>query len=160
MRLDARFAWSHPAHVIALGFGAGLSPAAPGTVGTLVAFPVFWFLGGRDAGAALLAAGAVLFAVGVWACEVTGRHLGVSDHGGMCWDEIVAFIVVLVFAPGGWPWQIAAFAVFRFFDIVKPPPIREIERRFKGGFGVMIDDMLAAAYTLLVLAIAWRVISP
>ena len=158
LRPDLRFAWSHPAHVIALGFGAGLSPVAPGTFGTLVAFPVFWALGGREAGAWMLAAALLLFAIGVWACELTGRHLGIADHGGMCWDEVVAFLVVLAVAPGGWGWQAAAFALFRFFDIVKPPPIRAVERRFKGGFGVMIDDILAAGYTLLLLAVAWRII--
>lgn len=157
-RPDARFAFSHPAHAIALGFGAGLSRAAPGTAGTLVAFPVFWLLGGRETGLILLGVTAVLFVVGVWACELTGRHLGIADHGGMCWDEVVAFLVVLAFVPDSLVWQIGAFGVFRFFDIVKPPPIRQFERRFKGGFGVMADDMLAAGYTLLVLALAGRII--
>jgi phosphatidylglycerophosphatase A len=90
----------------------------------------------------------------VWACEVTGRALGSPDHGGMVWDETTAFLLVLFFTPVYGYWQVAAFLLFRLFDIVKPPPIRYYERLVKGGWGVMIDDILAAFYTLLVLAIA------
>jgi phosphatidylglycerophosphatase A len=92
----------------------------------------------------------------VWACELAGRHLGIADHGAFVWDEVVAFLLVLAIAPEGFGWQLAAFLLFRFFDIVKPSPIREAERRFKGGFGVMLDDLIAAGYTLLVLALARR----
>jgi len=155
-RPRARFAVSHPAHFIALGFGAGLSPWAPGTAGTLVAFPLWWLLGGIEEPALLLGLLLCLFGIGVWACGVTGRHLGVSDHGAMCWDEVVAFLLVLAIAPGDPWWQAAAFFLFRAFDVVKPPPIRELELRFKGGFGVMFDDILAAGYTLLVLALCKR----
>jgi phosphatidylglycerophosphatase A len=157
-RPRAAFAFSHPAHFIALGFGAGLSPWAPGTAGTLVAIPLWWLIGGSYEPLVLLAVLAFLFGVGVWACEVTGRHLGVSDHGAMCWDEIVAFLFVLALAPAEPWWQAAAFFLFRAFDVVKPSPIRELELRFKGGFGVMFDDILAAGYTLLVLALAKRVL--
>ena len=95
-----------------------------------------------------------LFALGVWACSITGRNLGAPDHGSMVWDETVAFLLVLFFAPRYSLWQGFAFVVFRFFDIAKPPPIRYYERKVKGGYGVMIDDLLAACYTLLVLAFA------
>ncbi len=156
-RPHARFAFGHPAHFIALGFGAGLSPFAPGTAGTLLAFPIWWLIGGAYEPALLLGFLAFLFAVGVWACELTGRHLGVSDHGAMCWDEVVAFLLVLALAPPGPWWQAAAFCLFRAFDVLKPPPVRQAERRFKGGFGVMFDDLIAAGYTLLVLAIVKRV---
>ena len=158
-RPRARFAFSHLAHFIALGFGAGLSPVAPGTAGTLLAFPLWWLFGGgwaRDP-LLLLSALTVLFLVGVWACAQTGRHLGVADHGAMCWDETVAFLLVLALVPADPWWQAAAFVLFRFFDVVKPPPIRQVETRFKGGFGVMIDDILAAGYTLLLLAVAKRI---
>jgi phosphatidylglycerophosphatase A len=94
----------------------------------------------------------VLFLLGIWACEVTGRHLGVADHGAMVWDEIAAFLAVLAVVPGEPAWQAAAFILFRLFDIAKPPPIRYFERRYRGGFGVMFDDLLAAGYTALVLA--------
>jgi phosphatidylglycerophosphatase A len=144
---------AHVSHCIALGFGSGLSPLAPGTVGTLwswLAFavadrwlePVHW--------AIVLP---LAFLLGIWACERTARDLGVADHGAMVWDEIVAFWLVLLFVPGGWLAQFGAFVLFRFFDIVKPPPIRHYDKRLKSGFGVMFDDLLAALYTLLVLAI-------
>jgi len=156
-RPTVRFTFSHPAHFIALGFGAGLSPFAPGTAGTLLAFPLWWLIQGDYEPLALLGGLAVLYAIGVWACGVTGRNLGVSDHGAMCWDEVVAFLLVLAIAPDDPWWQAAAFFLFRAFDVVKPPPIRQLEMRFKGGFGVMFDDILAAGYTLLVLALVKRV---
>jgi phosphatidylglycerophosphatase A len=146
------FAFSHPAHAIALGGGAGLAPVAPGTAGTLVAWPLGWILTGVLSPAALLPILLALFLLGVWACELTGRHLGVSDHGAMVWDEIVAFLLMLAILPRELAWQGAAFVLFRAFDIAKPPPIGWLERRFRGGFGVMIDDLLAAGMALLVLA--------
>jgi phosphatidylglycerophosphatase A len=159
-RPSARFAFTHPAHFIAFGFGAGLSPFAPGTAGTLLAFPIWWLAGGALEPLPLFGALALSFAVGVWACGVTGRHLGVADHGAMCWDEVVAFLLILALAPQEPAWQAAAFFLFRGFDVVKPPPIRQLERRMKGGFGVMFDDILAAGYTLLVLALAKRFLFP
>jgi len=152
------FAYSHPAHFIALGAGAGLSPWAPGTAGTLAAFPLWWLLAGVEDPALLLALLLFLFGIGVWACGVTGRHLGIADHGAMCWDEVVAFLLVLALTPDDPWWQGAAFFLFRAFDVVKPSPIRELESRFKGGFGVMFDDVLAAGYTLLVLAVVKRIL--
>ncbi len=157
-RPTAKFAFSHPAHIIALGFGAGLSPWAPGTAGTLLAIPLWWLLIGSGFEPLLmLGLLALLFALGVWACGVTGRNLGVADHGAMCWDEVVAFLLVLALIPDDPWWQVAAFFLFRAFDVVKPPPIRQLEMRFKGGFGVMFDDLLAAGYTLLVLAVCKRI---
>lgn len=156
LRPGFRFVFSHPAHFIAFGFGAGLSPFAPGTAGTLVGFPLFWLVGTRYSPWEVLVLVAVLFGIGVWACGITGRNLGIADHGGMCWDEIVAFLLILEIAPEGLYWQVAAFFLFRVFDVVKPSPIRELEKRMKGGFGVMFDDILAAGYTLLALAIIKR----
>ncbi len=98
----------------------------------------------------------LLFALGIWACGVTGRHLGVHDHGAMVWDEVVAFLLVLCILPRELGWQIAGFVLFRAFDIAKPPPIRSFERRYQGGFGAMFDDLLAAGYTLVVLALVRR----
>lgn len=144
------------AHAIALGFGAGRAPFAPGTFGTLLAWPVGWAIGGAHPGL-LLAVVAALFVLGVWACGVTGRDLRAHDDGAMVWDEFVAFLLVLVIVPREFAWQAAAFVLFRAFDIAKPAPIRWLERRFAGGFGVMIDDLLAAGYTLLALALAKRV---
>ena len=150
------FALSHPAHLVAFGFGAGLSPWAPGTIGTLVAWPVGWLLAEAYPPAVLLGVILALFAVGVWACSVTGRRLGVHDHQGMVWDEIVAFLLIAAVLPRSFFWQLAGFVAFRFFDILKPPPIRWFERRYQGGFGVMGDDILAAGYALLVLAVVKR----
>ena len=158
VRPPAHFAFSHPAHVVALGFGAGLAPVAPGTMGTLLGWAIGWVLGGFHAGLVLLAA-LLFFLAGLWACDITGRHLGVHDHRAMVWDEVVAFLLVIAIIPPELGWQLAAFVVFRFFDILKPPPIRHFERRYGGGFGVMFDDLVAAGYTLLVLAAAKRLLS-
>jgi phosphatidylglycerophosphatase A len=155
LRPRASFAFSHPAHAVAFGFGAGLAPLAPGTAGTALGWAIGWALGALHP-ALFLSLVVALFLVGLWACELTGRDLGAADHGAMVWDEVVAFLLVLSLAPRELAWQAAAFALFRFFDIAKPPPIRSLERRFGGGFGVMLDDVVAAAYTLLVLAVAKR----
>jgi phosphatidylglycerophosphatase A len=157
LRPGAGFLLAHPAHFIALGFGSGLSPVAPGTVGTLVGFPVFWFTSDLLAPygpLAMLALIAAMFLLGVWACARTGRDLGVADHSGMNWDEIVAFQLVLLLAPQAWQWQTFAFLAFRFFDVVKPPPIRQADSRLKGGLGVMFDDILAAFYAVLAMAVS------
>jgi phosphatidylglycerophosphatase A len=154
-RPSAGFAFSHPAHFIALGFGAGLARFAPGTFGTLLAWPVGWALGGAHAAVAIGLV-AALFVLGVWACGVTGRDLGAHDHGSMVWDEFVAFLLVLAVLPREIAWLSAGFVLFRALDIAKPLPIRWFERRYRGGFGVMFDDLLAAGYTLLALALAKR----
>ncbi|WP_028310194.1 phosphatidylglycerophosphatase A family protein [Derxia gummosa] len=165
---DWRFMLASVWHVIAFGFGSGLARKAPGTWGSMFgwftfvvidrALPVFadgrWF-------ALTVLAG---FALGVAACGITGRRLGVSDHGAMVWDEILAVWCVLAFLPTRFWWQAAGVAAFRLFDIWKPGPIRALDRRIKGGtlvngFGVMIDDLLAAAFALLLLAIARRLLS-
>jgi phosphatidylglycerophosphatase A len=157
-RPSAGFLFSHPAHFIALGFGTGLVPFAPGTVGTLLAFPLYAVLVRWIDPIGILVLLPALFAIGVWACGRTGQGLGAADHSGMNWDEIVAFMLVLVFTPAGLVWQVAAFGAFRLFDIVKPPPIRYLDRTVKGGLGVMLDDVLAAFYALLLLAVAKFVI--
>jgi phosphatidylglycerophosphatase A len=149
---------SRPAHFIAFGFGAGLMPFAPGTWGTLVAFPIYWLVGPQIEPIEFLLAIVALFALGVWACGATGRALGVPDHGGMVWDEVVAFLLVLFLVPASWQWQTAGFVLFRLFDILKPPPIRYYDRTFKSGFGVMLDDLVAAFYTLIVIAVAARLL--
>ncbi len=148
-----QFILSHPAHFFAFGFGSGLFPRSPGTAGTLIAFPIYWLVAPwvSDAVFILILVGA--FAAGVWICGKTGEALGDADYGGIVWDEIVAFLLVLIFTPAGLLWQILAFSLFRFFDIVKPPPIRYFDSNWHGGLGVMFDDLLAAGYTLLCLAL-------
>jgi phosphatidylglycerophosphatase A len=154
-RPSARWVFSHPAHIIAFGFGLGLIPVAPGTFGTLLALPMHAWLAPRLGDQAFAALLSVMFLLGVWACQLTGRRLGVHDHGGMVWDETVAFLIVLYFTPAAPAWQACAFVLFRLFDIVKPIPIRHFDRTIRNGFGVMFDDLLAAFYTLLCLA-AWK----
>jgi len=151
------FLLRHPAHFVALGFGAGLSPVAPGTAGTLVALPIAWWLHAYAGTAGWLAAIAAITVVGTACAQVTARDLGVVDHGSIVIDEIAAFLLVLFFA-GADPWRVVlAFALFRFFDIVKPPPVRQIDRATKNAIGVMADDFAAAGYTLVVLAIGTRI---
>jgi phosphatidylglycerophosphatase A len=153
------FVYRHPAHCIAFAGGIGLIPFAPGTFGTLLAIPLFHGLQPHLEAWTFLVVVIALFWLGVWACAVTGRALGAADHGGMVWDEVVAFLLVLFFVPAGGYWQAFAFVVFRFFDIFKPPPIRYYDRTLKNGFGVMWDDLIAAAYALLVIAAAYALIS-
>lgn len=153
VRPSMRFLLSHPAHLLSFGFGSGLARRAPGTFGTLVAFPIYWFLAPRLSDAMFILVLIWAFAIGVWVCDITGKALGVADYGGIVWDEIVAFLLVLFLTPPGWEWSLLAFALFRFFDIVKPPPIRHFDSNWHGGLGVMFDDLLAAGYALLCLAI-------
>lgn len=159
LRPSASFTFAHPAHAIALGFGAGLAPRGPGTAGTLAAWAIGWLVLAYAPPILLLACTPALFLLGIWACGVTGRHLGVPDHGAMVWDEMVAFLLVLALVPAEPAWQAAAFVLFRVFDIAKPPPIRAFERRWHGGLGVMFDDLLAAAYALAALALLKRVLA-
>lgn len=147
---DRAFLLRHPAHFLALGFGSGLAPKAPGTFGTLAGLPLFYALMQLPE-ASHLAVIALLFALGVAVCGITGRALGVADHGGIVWDEIVAMLLVLEFTPHAPLWWAAAFLLFRLFDIWKPFPIRQCDARLKGGFGVMFDDLLAAGYAILAL---------
>lgn len=152
-RPDLRFLLAHPAHFIALGFGAGLAPRAPGTFGTLAALALYWALA-PFVPALLIAFLAVpLFLLGIWACEVTGRALGDADAGCIVWDEIVAFLPLAALASKSLLMQALAFALFRLFDIWKPFPIRQVERRVGGGFGAMLDDLFAAAYTYVVITV-------
>ena len=160
-----RWVLGHPARIIAFGAGSGLLKPGPGTWGTLFAWITFapmaaWFQGVAGLpGAAILALPVAAFLLGIWACGRAARDLGIADPGGIVWDEVAAFWLVLALmpaGPGAWGAQLAAFGLFRFFDIVKPPPIRQFDANLKGGFGVMFDDLLAAFYTLLVIALWTR----
>ena len=154
--VDSRFEFGHPAHFIAFGFGSGLAPVAPGTFGSLVGIPLtLWLLPAYgDLGFGLILAGE--FAIGVWACDVTGKRLGVADFGGIVWDEVVAMMLILWFVPLQPWWILCAFLLFRLFDIIKLPPARQIDSHWKSGLGVMSDDIAAAVHTLIVLAILQR----
>jgi len=139
--------------ILAFGLGSGLLRPAPGTWGTLLAWGLWVGLLHRMPDLYALIFLLAAFALGCVACERTGRAMGVSDHGGMVWDEMVAFWLVLWLSPDSVFAQAVAFVLFRGFDIMKPQPIRYFDARLKGGFGVMWDDLLAAAYSLLVMAV-------
>ncbi|NYT75429.1 phosphatidylglycerophosphatase A [Alcaligenaceae bacterium] len=142
--------------IVAFGFGSGLLRPAPGTWGTLAGW-LLWFVAVSRLPDTLI--GVVLalsFVLGCWVCHRTGKEMGQPDHGGMVWDEIVAFWIVLWLTPSAIEAQVVAFVLFRAFDIVKPPPIRYFDRHLKNGFGVMWDDILAAVYSLLVVAVLVR----
>lgn len=138
---------AHPAHFFALGFGSGLAPKAPGTFGTLLGLPLYWLIASYALNIQLIIITA-LFLIGIYCCDKTGKTLGVADHGAIVWDEIVAIMLVLVFAPFTWLGWLVAFCLFRLFDIWKPFPIRYFDAKLKNGFGVMFDDLLAAIYAI------------
>lgn len=147
-----RFLFAHPAHFIACGCGSGLSRWAPGTVGTLFALLTYPLIRPAFSEMQFLLFLAGAYLLGIWCVQIAGRHLGEPDHGSIVWDEIVPFWFVLAMTPAGWLWQLAAFAFFRFFDIVKLPPANWFDEKMKNGFGVMADDLAAAFHTLLALA--------
>jgi len=152
---DWRLVFSSPAQWLAFGFGSGLAPVAPGTFGTLAAFPVYWLLAGVHGWAYLLIV-AFFFVAGIGFCDAAGKALGVPDHGSIVWDEIVAMLLVLYFAPLSVIGFAVAFLLFRLFDIWKPFPISWCDRRLKNGFGVMFDDLLAAVYAIICLRVIFH----
>ena len=160
-RVNAKFLLAHPAHFIALGFGSGLSPIAPGTAGTLWAWLAFLVIAPSMTSAQMGWLIAVSALVGWWACTVTAKNMAVLDPGNIVWDEVVAFWLVLwLIMPTGFTGQLIAFVLFRFFDAVKPGPVAWADQMFKGfgprgGFGILFDDFVAAFCTLLVIAL-WR----
>ncbi|WHI51856.1 phosphatidylglycerophosphatase A [Microbulbifer sp. MLAF003] len=144
-----------PTMLLAFGFGSGLAPKAPGTFGTLVAIPFWWLMQGLSPAWYL---GIVLLAglLGCYLCGAAARKLGVHDHGGIVWDEMVGYWLTMFLAPAGWAWALYGFVLFRIFDIAKPPPINWADKKVRGGIGIMLDDILAAVYAGLVLQLtAW-----
>jgi phosphatidylglycerophosphatase A len=163
-RISGRFLLSHPAHWVALGFGSGLAPRAPGTVGTLWAWVAFLVLDQWLDSSGWALALALALAIGWWACTRTAQHLGIADPGAIVWDEVLAFWLVLwLLMPAGLWAQLAAFALFRYFDAAKPGPVGWADRLFKQGagqpigwrqgFGILFDDLVAAGCTLLFIAV-------
>jgi len=156
-----RFMLAHPAHCIALGLGSGLARVAPGTVGTLWGWLAFLLMQQWLTPLGLGLVIAFSLPLGWWACTVTAQHMGIADPGAVVWDEIVAIWLVLwLVMPTGFAGQLMAFALFRFFDAAKPGPVAWTDKTFKGfgwrgGLGIMLDDLVAAFCTLLVIA-AWR----
>jgi phosphatidylglycerophosphatase A len=147
----------NPVQFLAFGFGSGLSPWAPGTAGTLVAVPLYLLI---SSWSLLQYTGFIVLTalLGVWICGVASRQLKVHDHPGIVWDEFVGFWITMWAVPADWVWIVAGFLVFRVFDIVKPWPVSVLDRKVGGGFGIMIDDVLAGVMACLTLHIAlWLV---
>jgi phosphatidylglycerophosphatase A len=140
----------HPLHFISFGFGSGLLPKMPGTWGTVVAIPIYLFIASYPLWLyALITLLLICFAV--YACDVTARDIGVHDHPGIVLDEIVGYLLTMIAIPAEWEWIVLGFIIFRVFDIWKPWPIRWIDRHVKGGFGIVVDDLLAGVYAWIVL---------
>jgi phosphatidylglycerophosphatase A len=153
-KVPPRLLW-HPLGFLGFGFGSGLVPVAPGTAGTLAAVPLYLLLRDLSLGD-YLAVVALLFLVGLPVCAHAVRQLGVHDHPAIVWDEIVGYLVTMVAAPPGLVWIVAGFVLFRIFDILKPWPIRWCDRRVPGGFGIMLDDLLAGVLSAGVLQMTSR----
>jgi len=147
--------WFNPIHLLALGFGSGAAPKAPGTWGTLAAVLIYWPLSQLSPDHYLLML-LVTSVMGIYICGQTARDLGVHDHDSIVWDEFVGFWITMFAAPVGWVWVVVGFVLFRFFDIIKPWPISWIDKKITGGFGIMLDDVIAGVMAALVLqGIAW-----
>lgn len=147
-----RLSLKNPVHFLALGFGSGLVAKAPGTFGTLAAIPLYllmaqlplaWYVG--------LTLVSVL--AGVYICSKAAQDMGVHDHGAIVWDEVAGLLITMVAAPAGWIWLLVGFTLFRFFDIIKPWPIRWLDAKVEGGFGIMIDDVFAGVFAFICLQI-------
>jgi len=150
--------WKNPVHFLAFGLGSGAAPKAPGTVGTLAAIPFYLLLQPLSLGwyATVLV---LTFLIGIYLCGKTSEDMGVHDHGGIVWDEFVGYWVTMFAAPAGWLWIILGFILFRIFDIVKPWPIAWVDKKVAGGFGIMLDDLLAGLMALVCLQfLAWMLL--
>ena len=147
-------------HWLAFGFGSGCSPWAPGTFGTLAAIPIYLLLQAASLWMYLLIT-TLMFLIGIWLCRETTKKLGVHDHSGIVWDEIVGYLVTMIAAPQGWLWIVTGFVLFRIFDILKPWPISIADKKIHGGFGIMIDDIIAGifAFATLQLILHFNLIS-
>jgi len=141
-----------PVHILAFGFGTGLMPFAPGTFGSIPGVLLFWLT--LDLGLYVqLGIAGVMAVVGIWICGESARRIGVHDHGGIVWDEIVGMYITLLVAPVTVVGFVLAFVFFRVMDIVKPWPIRDLDHSIHGGLGIMLDDLVAALYAALLLVL-------
>lgn len=148
---------TNPVHLLAFGFGSGLAPKAPGTMGTIAAVPFYLLLQHLPSTYYLLML-LVTAIVGIYLCGKAAEDLKVHDHPGIVWDEFVGYWLTMFMAPAGWMWIIIGFVLFRLFDILKPWPISWLDKKVGGGFGIMVDDVLAGLFALLCLQILARVI--
>lgn len=148
MKASSKAILLNPIHLLAFGFGTGLSPKAPGTVGTALAVPLYLLL---PSGSPLIYGALVVaaFLIGIWICGRTAEDLGVHDHGGIVWDEFVGFWITMFMAPAGLLWLLLGFTLFRLLDILKPWPIKWADKQLTGGLGIMLDDVLAGIMAAL-----------
>ncbi len=149
---EADIVLRNPIHILSFGFGAGLSPVAPGTMGTLIAIPIYLLLAAFSLPIYLVIV-TILFSVGCWASALTAKALNVHDHPGIVIDEIVGYLITMIMIPTTWYWVLLGFLLFRIFDIWKPWPISVVDRQVEGGLGIMLDDVLAGLFSLLSLHI-------
>ena len=138
----------NPLHFLSLGFGSGLMPKAPGTFGTLAAIPVYIMMSELSL-VFFVAITLLITLVGIYLADYTSKALGVHDHSGIVIDEIAGYLITMIAVPYDWVWIVTGFIFFRIFDILKPWPISWLDKRVKGGFGIMIDDVLAGVFALL-----------
>lgn len=139
-----------PVCFLGLGFGTGLFPRAPGTIGTLAALPIYWLI--KDLPIAIyLAITLVAFIAGIWICQQSADWIGKDDPSAVVWDEIVGYLITMIAAPSGWQWGLLGFVLFRFFDILKPWPISWADKSLHGGFGIMVDDVVAGLFAGIIL---------
>ncbi|MCH4293424.1 phosphatidylglycerophosphatase A [Shewanella sp. 3B26] len=142
-----RLSLTNPWHFLALGFGSGLAKKAPGTFGTLAAIPLYLLLSPLPLVWYLLAT-VIAVVAGVYICDRASKDMGVHDHGAIVWDEVAGLLITMIAAPAGIVWLLVGFVLFRFFDILKPWPIRVLDARVHGGLGIMADDVLAGLFAL------------
>ncbi len=145
--------WTNPLHLLAFGLGSGAAPKAPGTFGTIAAIPLYLLINQLTQWHYLFVV-LIMTGFGVWLCHRVAEDLGVHDHPGIVWDEWVGFLITMWLAPSGWGWLLAGFLLFRFFDIVKPWPIYLLDRHVSGGWGIMVDDILAGIYAFALIQFA------
>lgn len=139
-----------PVCFLGLGFGSGLAPKAPGTFGTLAAIPIYCLM--QDLPLAIyLALTVFAFVVGIWICQQSADWLEKDDPSAVVWDEIVGYLVTMIVAPSGWQWMVIGFVLFRFFDILKPWPISYADKNLHGGLGIMVDDVIAGIFALVIM---------
>ncbi|MCK8517310.1 phosphatidylglycerophosphatase A [Methylonatrum kenyense] len=156
--LHGRARLSQPVHFLALGFGSGLAPRAPGTFGTLAAIPLYLLIAGLPL-AAYLVLTLIACVAGIWICGRAARDFGVHDHPAIVWDEIAGFLVTMIAAPAGVLWIVLGFLLFRLFDILKPWPINWLDRRVGGGLGIMLDDIVAGVFAAVALQVIVLMVS-
>ncbi|MEE4245978.1 MAG: phosphatidylglycerophosphatase A [Kangiellaceae bacterium] len=152
--INAKQVMTHPIYCLAFGLGSGLAPKAPGTFGTLLAIPLFWFMASWPM-LGYLAAVVFLAAIGIYLCGETARALHIHDHPGIVWDEIVGYLIAMIPLSNDWRAMLLGFALFRFFDIIKPWPIKWADAKVKGGLGIMLDDIIAGIFAAILGGLIW-----